>query len=389
MMRGLFVAFLLGCLLPLGLAPFNLWWLSMLSVGLFPFILGHKSGFLRGWAYGAGVYIFGVSWVYVSLANYTTAGPLSAGLATALLGIILGLFFACLGWVHHRFPIGWRTPLLSTVLWVGFEWVRSWIFTGFPWLYLGYTGLTSWLVSHWIPVVGIYGSSFLIGLWSILAVAIGLQSAAKKSAYAAKLVRNTAFTSTWLSCSILIAIPLANLVFSQFEWTTATDQSLKFALIQGNIEQGDKWDSEKAAMINGNYLNLSKQALQQNADIIVWPEAAVPHLYSEATDVLEAARQAMVNSIQNQNQTPSLITGILTDTPNETKDDLAIIRNSVLLLTTTKTNDVLYHKQKLVPFGEYLPFAEQLISVMPFLSAFRHGITKGPEQQASLATHIG
>lgn len=380
------LSFLAGAILPLGLAPFDLWWLTLLSVGSFPLLLGSSNGFWRGWAYGSGVFTAGVSWVYVSLANYSSAGPVGASLATLALGVSLGLFFAVLGVIHQLLPKKFRHPLISSALWVGCEWLRSWIFTGFPWLYVGYTGLTAPLVNHLIPIIGIYGCSFLLSLWGMIGVKL----------IWSRLEHRRPSRFSWSFLSILIALPLINLAFSQQQWIQQVEEKpLRLALIQGNIDQRDKWDRDKAPRIEQYYLNTTALALQDNVDLVVWPEAALPYLYTNGLNTLAHARTLL----QAAPQKPTLITGVLTDnqqgalpqlpvTRNDISDEDfdAVVRNSVLLLSQNTVNDRLYHKQQLVPFGEYLPFAEQLIKVMPFLGAFRHGIHRGPSEQTVFTT---
>ncbi|HBF09384.1 MAG: apolipoprotein N-acyltransferase [Pseudomonadota bacterium] len=379
------LAFLAGGLLPLGLAPFNLWWLSIIAVGVFPFLLGSTKGFLRGWAYGAGVFTVGVSWVYVSLSEHTTAGAIPAGAATAVLGICLGLFFGLQGYLHQLIPSRLQTSALSMVIWVLLEWIRSWLFTGFPWLYLGYTAQTTALFDNFIPIIGIYGCSFIIGLWGVLLTKFIIKTAQikniKKSLLESKLI-----------VGVLVLIPALNIVLGEINWVQKTNESLTIALLQGNIAQSDKWNPQEAPKIVYQYLDMTEKAAFNNADLIIWPEAAIPYLYSESETALQETR----NLITSFPQQPSLITGILTDDQPNAKPlpfstpaqpGWPVIRNSVLLLEQQPEQDQLYHKQKLVPFGEYLPFADQLVQVFPFLEVFKHGITAGETDQLHIETH--
>jgi apolipoprotein N-acyltransferase len=155
---------LAGAIFPLGLAPFDVWPLVPLSAGLLCTALNRtqRAGSV-GFAYGAGFFGAGVSWVYVSIHVYgNTPVWLALGLTTLFCGG-LALLFAAQAIAYRRLAsrhAAWQAVQFAS-LWVLFEWLRSWLLTGFPWLYAGYGALDS-PFAGWIPVVGVYGTSWLL-----------------------------------------------------------------------------------------------------------------------------------------------------------------------------------------------------------------------------------
>jgi len=128
-------------------APFNFYFLSFVSLAVLFYFWSQgspKANFYCGFAYGLGLYGFGVSWVYVSLSTYGGM-PLWMG-SIAVLGFasLLSLFIACTGYIAARF---FKSQILLVIplLWLIFEWSKSWVLTGFPWLDIGYSQTPSWL----------------------------------------------------------------------------------------------------------------------------------------------------------------------------------------------------------------------------------------------------
>ena len=121
-----------------------------------------RRAFRMGWSFGLGLFGAGVSWVYVSLHDFGgMPGPLAA-LATLFFCALLALFPAGAGWLQARIPAhrAVRACLLIPAAWVLFEWLRSWIFTGFPWLSAGYAA-AGWPLQGYAPLLGVFGVSFL------------------------------------------------------------------------------------------------------------------------------------------------------------------------------------------------------------------------------------
>ncbi|MEZ5503503.1 MAG: hypothetical protein R3E50_12930 [Halioglobus sp.] len=141
---------LAGALVTLSLAPFDLWPAGILSCVLYVYLLSTctaSQALWRGWLYGLGLFGTGVSWVYVSIHVHGHASvPLAAGL-TALFCAGLALFQALFAWSYVQFvrPLPGGMLVGFPALWVLFEWLRGWVFTGFPWLYLGYAHVGTWI----------------------------------------------------------------------------------------------------------------------------------------------------------------------------------------------------------------------------------------------------
>ena len=154
-----------GAMAPLALAPLNLWPLAPLSVVLFWYTLNHsnhtKNAMVNGLAYGLGYFGVGVSWVFVSMVDHGDTHWLLATVLTVLFcvglallyGVFAGLFYRLKH--HHQYP-----SLLFIGLWVSLDLLRAWLLTGFPWLYLGYAGLDTF-VAGYAPILGVHGITLL------------------------------------------------------------------------------------------------------------------------------------------------------------------------------------------------------------------------------------
>jgi len=114
-----------------------------------------------GFAFGAGLFLAGVSWVYVSLHDFGGMPLPLAAFATAVFCLYLALFPAAVGyaqaWLATAPPV--RLMLVIPALWTLAEWLRGWLFTGFPWLALGYSQLDGPLAGL-APLGGVFAVSF-------------------------------------------------------------------------------------------------------------------------------------------------------------------------------------------------------------------------------------
>ncbi len=344
---------LAGATLPLALAPFDWWWFAPLPLLAYLFFSHHITRSRRYWRsflFGLGSYGTGASWIYVSVHDY---GPAPAPLAATLIflfacGMALLFLLPMLCW--HRFFQDRRLGIALgfPVWWMLDEWFRSWIFTGFPWLFIGYSQTETWL-GNWAPVTGVYGISFLLALFAAtLYVSIQQRKLSKL-----------------FLCSILLC-SIGSISLATVQWTQAVPGLQQtFALVQGNVPQQLKWKPEQREAIRALYFDASLPLWQKDA-LVVWPEAAIPELYTPEHSFFTRVRQQLAHS------SSALITGI--PTVHYDADDQPYFHNSIIGLGAASG---IYNKQRLVPFGEYVPLEAWLKDLLDFfkmpISDFRVG----------------
>lgn len=348
---------LAGALLTLSFAPFGLWPAGIAGCALFGYFLstcGSGAAIWRGWLFGLGLFGTGASWVYVSIHVYGQAGIGLATLLTALFCAGLALLPALFAGLYVRWVRGLPGGMLIgfPALWVLFEWLRSWLLTGFPWLYLGYAHIDTW-IAGWAPIVGVYGLSFFTALTaSCLFLAWRSRGAASLVTYA----------------GIVVTIWVGGLVLRPIEWVVpASEEPLSVALYQPNIPQERKWDRRYYDSILQQYERAVRPMFGK--DIMLWPESAIPRIYADARDFLDpvARRASLTDS--------TLITGV------PSRDDAGAYRNSIVAIGL---GEGMYHKQRLVPFGEYVPLEDWLRGVIAFFDMPMSSFSSGPPDQPPL-----
>jgi apolipoprotein N-acyltransferase len=202
------IAFALGAACVLGFAPFYIFAASLLSVAGICY-LWQKAGtpaaaWILGCSYGLGLYCVGIYWIYISLHDFGGMPWWFASFATFCLCAFMALFVAFIGYFAKKLG----HPLISIpVLWGLSDWIRSWIFTGFPWLTMGYSQVPHSPLAGYMPIVGVYGVSVIMVFISAL---IGYWLANKQQAAIFKRNAIAAFT----------LILVAGFILKAVEWTT-------------------------------------------------------------------------------------------------------------------------------------------------------------------------
>jgi apolipoprotein N-acyltransferase len=348
---------LAGALLTLSFAPFALWPAGIVGCALFGYFLCSCSAGValwRGWLFGLGLFGSGASWVYVSIHVHGGATPGLAALLTGLFCGGLALLPALFAWCYVRVVRGLPGGMLIgfPALWVLFEWLRSWLLTGFPWLYLGYAHVDTWLAG-WAPIVGVYGLSFFTALSaSCLFLAW----------------RNPRPASLVTYAGIAITVWAGGLALRPIEWVVpAAETPLSVALYQPNIPQQQKWDRRFYDDILARYEAALRPMLGR--DILLWPESAIPRVYDQARDFLDpiGSSAALTDS--------TLITGI------PSRDEGGRFYNSIVALGQ---GEGIYHKQRLVPFGEYVPLESRLRGLIDFFDLPMSNFSRGAQDQPPL-----
>ncbi|HSW94054.1 MAG TPA: apolipoprotein N-acyltransferase [Gammaproteobacteria bacterium] len=356
---GNLVALLAGILMIVAFAPCGFFVAGIIMPAILFMLwqsLTPQKAFLRGWLFGLGLFGTGVYWVFISIHTYGNASVFLASFFTVSLISILALFPALTGWFLNRyFPIADRSRLFYAfpALWVLFEWIRSWIFTGFPWLLLGDTQIHSPLKGY-APIVSVYGLSFLVLLNSGLLIELGV-------ALSKKQIKKTA-----VPVLILLVIWVAGAGLARIAWTHPVGSPVKVSLVQGNIPQETKWSFDNVQTSLDTYSRLTRP--HWDSDIIIWPESAITLSIQDAEDFLNT----IVLTARKHHTT--FITGIPVQAPFSQSYYNAVI--------TLGNGYGYYFKRRLVPFGEYTPFREWLSKLLDGLkipmSDFIPGTQKTP-----------
>ncbi len=344
-----------GALTPLAFAPFDLWPLAILTPALLLLTWQDASprrAAWRGFLFGVGLFGLGTSWVYVSMERFGGVAPPLAIFLTTLFTLFLALFPAAVGalWAWLKGPRPHATALLALfpALWLLAEWIRGLIFTGFPWLLLGYAHSDTPLAGLF-PVTGVYGVSLINVLLSGLIV-WALTGGKKR----------------WSQAAALGAVLfLLGAVLDRLPWSRPAGEALEVALVQGNVPQDIKWLPEQRAPTLRRYLELTRS--HWDADLVVWPETAVPAFAHQVQDFLHRLDQ------EARRHRTALLIGLPVMDPRSRR-----YYNAMLALGDGEGE---YRKHHLVPFGEYLPLRGLLGGVLDFFDIPLSDFTPGPEDQ--------
>lgn len=365
-------ALLLGGLMTIGYAPYSQWWIVLLCLIGLVYLLtknDNKLAFKLGFSFGLGWFGVGISWVHVSIADYGGLPLIGSIIIMVALCSYLALFPATAFWLLCRYFPRHLWPLSLPFIWLLIEWLRSWLFTGFPWLSLGYSQLSGPL-SGWFPIVGEIGISAFIVL---IASAVACWLPKKNKKIASLIIISALFISGW--------------VLNKQSWVKPNGKSIKVAMVQGNIPQALRWTPEQDMPTMLKYKNMT--AAHWDADIVIWPEAAVPKLELMAADYLHEMDQLATE------HNSGLITGIV----NYNFETREAYNNLIVLglknapdtseLTSVPTryyyaHDNRYAKHHLLPIGEFIPFENWIRGLAPIFDLPMSSFSRGAYQQQNL-----
>lgn len=358
---SLVLALLAGLVFVFALAPYKIWGIAILSplvlyALLLPKITAGRA-FLTGLAYGFGVWASGAFWLYTSIHQYGQVGSVLAFIMVAMMAVVMGLFHAGAAWLFVRFC--GRQPLAFASLWVLQEWAKTWVLTGFPWLFVGYAYAEVPFITSLAPLVGVLGIGFVSVLFSASLVEIFRQKVG----------------FLLIAMSFVVAAIVLDIVNPNF--TTPTGKKLSVSLVQGNVNQDIKWQMDFQEEIIANHARLSQE--EWGRDLILWSEASITMFEYEAREFLDAvdAHAKAHNS--------AFITGIPyadLEKFNEATDLYPPFYNSLMAYGA---GTGIYKKQHLVPFGEYVPM-RGLFNILPNLANNQQVMnhSKGDKVQAPL-----
>ena len=324
----------LGALCVLGFAPFDryftVWPASTISLaGLFLLWRAAPSvrhAALLGGVWGAGCFLLGVSWVYVSLSQFGgMAAPVAAG-ATLLFCLYLTIYPALAGMLFARLRRGrdnaTRDALLFAGVWMLSEWLRGTLFSGFPWLAVGYSQSPPSPLAGWAAVLGVYGVSFIVALIAALLAIL----------WARRPTQGWRQPRLWLAVALLLG---GGQLLRAMDWTTPTGKPARISLLQGNVPQSMKWDPARLNRSIDTYIQLAER---HPAEITVLPETALPLFFNEVPR----------DTLRRLTQHGEALIGVAVSTREGGYTNAAVALTPALSASA-------YAKRHLVPFGEFAP----------------------------------
>ena len=341
-MRKYLLVFSAGLLAVLGFSPFSLYPLTIFALAILFSQLLHAQGKWQaarlGFVFGFAYFAAGIGWLFVALHDYGGMHFLLAAMFIGLFAALLALFPAAVGFFQAKLRSRFggsgggasyvALMLLIPALWVLLEWLRGLLFTGFPWLLVGYSQVPFSPLAGYAPLLGVYGVSLLVAVSAGMLVVMWQRWRDAQGK---------------LALGILVLLWLGGFALSTIEWTQAEGVPFKVSLLQGNIGQGEKFD---VGHLVGTLETYRRLAQSTDARLIVMPETALPMLRDE----LPPSYLELLQKHARQNAADVLV-GLF-------ESDRGLHYNSVVTLGSSESQS--YRKHHLVPFGEFIPLRPML-----------------------------
>jgi apolipoprotein N-acyltransferase len=346
------VAFLAGALAVLSQAPYDFFAVCFVSFPVLVWLIDGATGepsdgwlkrlrpaFAIGWWFGFGYFLAGLWWIGEAL--LVEADSFAWALPFAVIGIPLALAFFY-GFATTVARLFWSSDIgRIAALAFGFglaEWLRGFLFTGFPWNAVGYAAMPVPLLMQSVSVTGMVGMNAL----AVFVFALPALIVTRRH-----LVLGTA---------LLAVLVAAHAGFGYLRLTQAVEpatQSLDVRIVQPNVDLSEKWDASVRDRIFSGMMALSSKAPEPGhakPQLIIWPETSVPFLFTERPEALSA-----IGDMLSDGQ--MLIAGIVREEGGVTPGTDTRYYNSVVAINDRGEIVDAIDKVHLVPFGEYLPFS--------------------------------
>ena len=360
------IVFIAGAFLALAFSPVDFYFLAVLSPAVLfyslLFAMPRRAAWL-GWWFGLGYFGVGVSWGFVAINVFGHSSIFISVILTFIGVSFMAAYVSLQSYVSVLFikKISLENTkiiilIVFPLFWALLEWFRGWFLTGFPWLSLGYSQTNSFL-SGYASVLGVYGISLLTALSSSLLLMPLLYKNMK------------AMFSTLLAISL---IWFGGYFLSFVNWTKTTGEPLKVSLVQGNVEQQTKWEPSHFEKRKQIYLSLTQK--HWDSDLVLWPENSLTVFHHQLKNnfLSDLAKEA-------GKQNTDVILGLpVLDQKNNN------YFSSLLVVNKSDKETQFYHKNHLVPFGEYVPFASLLRGLISFFDLPMSGFTPGLYEQKVL-----
>ena len=368
------------------------WW-PLLLVALVPLLsfvlrkgtrLCFTAGLLTGFFYHAGM----LYWIVIVLGRYGGLPPVlsipSMLLLSLWMGMYTALFAGLLSYLLHGGKAGGRAPvcilLAAPILWVGLDWLRSVLFSGFPWMDLGYGLAFQPILLQIADLGGHHLITFsLVLVNGLVLVAVNLF----RHGNSGKVIRSDRLSVCFAVLFLLFAGCYTVLRYQQLSKVSEMAPNLQVAVVQGNIPQDEKWTPTRKKSTLDIYQRLSEEAVSKNnATLVVWPETALP--FFPTNDPLFSTVTSWASSRDLWLLTGAPYFVLNTDLERPFKQAVSYF-NSALLVNPYGKVVGRYDKQHLVPFGEYVP----LRKLLPFLEPLVESVGNFSFGSSSVPLSIG
>jgi len=360
-----FLAASSGFLLTLSFPNFDISWLAWFAfVPLFVSLrnLSLKNSFYLGLFAGLVHYLSLVYWLAHTMSTYGHLPFYVSIPILLLLSFYLALYIALFSTAVTRLcPSPLFLLFIPPLIWVSLEYIRSFLFTGFPWELVGYTQFNMLHIIQISDLLGVYGVSFCIVLSNAVAFVIYLCLMGKD--WQEKRVQ------TKLAAGAMAAfVVIFGAIWFYGKWRindihelAVMSKSSKITIVQGNIDQAKKWEPALQKSSTIKYIHLSSLSKDLQPDLVVWPETATPFYFMHDTEL----SKLVLTGIHE------IGTDFLIGSPAFTlKSDKIEYYNSAFLVDAAGNVNGRYDKTHLVPFGEYVPMKKWL----PFVNKMVEGV---------------
>ncbi|WP_051710638.1 apolipoprotein N-acyltransferase [Andreprevotia chitinilytica] len=337
---------------PLNLAPLLLVSLAALFIAIAKAPTA-KSAFVRAWVWGLGYFTANVHWIFISLYTYGGMPAWMAAGCVLLFAAYLALFPALAGGLAVRLRAGGaQIPASPSSIWfavtlpslfIAAEWLRGWLFTGFPWSAIGNNQVST--LAGFFPLIGVYGVGWLLAL----------------------------ATAQWLvhwrrGLIATVALLAVSFGLAQIQWTKPIGAPLAVSIGQSAIRQSEKWDAAYySASLSANAILVS----EAKGKLILLPETVIP---SFLADTPPAYIERLQQTARSKNA--DLLLGFAIEGERSGE-----YYNSVINIARP---DVRYAKSHLVPFGEFVPLPWLFGWMYHYLNMPMSGFTSGGSSQPPL-----
>jgi len=358
------LALLAGGAAVFGMAPFDCWPVLILSLGVLAWLIDtaadrprpKREAALTGWAFGFAYFAGGFYWV--GEAFYVDPATIwMMPFAVTLLPAGMAIYYGLAAFAARAFPL--RGPAFAALLaasFGAFEFLRGWLFTGFPWNLFGSTFIGSG-IDQGAALAGIYGLTL-----ATMLLGFGL----------APLITARGFTRA-VTASLGLFLLAAGAFYGVWRGPAPPATTPMLRIVQPDNPQSEKGLPDYSRRLWLRLMGLTNADGAENIDFFVWPEGVTPFFLDETPEAL---------AVIGDNLTPGQVLIAGSSRRQKLKDGTRYY-NSLFVVDDTGTIATVYDKAHLVPFGEYLPFPEafRALDIASLTARIGGAFTAGPGLQ--------